>query len=82
MDGVDSRELRRNTRSPLERVEQGEELAITVQGRPVAVLRPYVAPTTWMPRRQFLDLLNGHQADPGLTDDQRELARDATDDLA
>ena len=38
MGSVASRELRNRTRSLLDRVEAGESITITVDGRPVAVL--------------------------------------------
>jgi prevent-host-death family protein len=37
---VASRELRNNTRSLLERVEGGEEVTTTVNGKAIAVIRP------------------------------------------
>jgi prevent-host-death family protein len=77
---VASRELRNNTRALLERVESGESITITVAGRPVAVLKPAGRVLRWMPRAEFLRRLAGHQADPGLTAQLRELAPDTTDD--
>lgn len=72
------RELRNNTSEVLRRVEEGEELNVTVNGRPVARLVP-------LPRRpRFLpaEVLLAHQADPGLRDELRELLGDeTTDDL-
>ena len=40
MAEVASRELRNNTRAVLDRVEAGEAVTITVDGRPVARLEP------------------------------------------
>ena len=40
MTDVASRDLRNNTRALLERVEAGESITITVDGRPVATLEP------------------------------------------
>jgi len=80
MAEVGTRELRNNTRSLLERVERGEQITITVNGRPVALLQPIrAARPTWMPREEFL--ANLRQADPGLTEELKRLAPDTTDDL-
>ena len=49
---VASRELRNNTRELLDRVEAGETITITVEGRPVAVLQPDQSPAALaIPRR-------------------------------
>lgn len=78
---VASRELRNDTRSVLRRVEAGEDVVITVDGRPVAVLHPVGARPRWLTRRQFVDRFEGRQADPALAEDLRALAPDTTDDL-
>lgn len=46
MDSVGLRELRQNASELLRRVEQGEELLVTVAGRPAARLAP-VSPDHW-----------------------------------
>ena len=79
MGEVASRDLRNDTRGVLRRVEAGEDVTITVDGRPVAVLRPLATRPRWVPRAQFLERLR--QADAGLTADLRSLAPDTTDDL-
>ncbi len=81
MTEVASRELRNNTRSLLERVEGGEEVVITVDGRPMATLLPMGSRRQWISRAEFLHRVIGHQADAKLTDDLQELAPDTTDDL-
>lgn len=81
MTEVASRELRNNTRSLLERVEAGEEVTITVDGRPVAVLQPVGRRPRWLGRDEFIRLITAHQADSGLTRELAELAPDTTDDL-
>lgn len=81
MADVASRELRNNTRALLDRVEAGEDIRITVDGRPVAILVPVDRRPTALPRARFLRLIAAHQADPGLRDELRELAPDTTDDL-
>lgn len=82
MTEIASRELRNDTAGVLRRVEQGESLTITTNGRPVARLVPLPrsrrAP---IPRDELIRRLRKYQADPGLRDDLRELAGDTTDDL-
>lgn len=82
MQHVASRELRNQTRSLLDRVAAGEEIAITVDGRPVAILAPLPHRTRWMSRESFLRNIAIHQADPGLQQELEDLAPDTTDDLA
>jgi prevent-host-death family protein len=70
------RELRNNTSEVLRRVENGEELDVTVNGRPVARLVP-------LPRRRTSlswDEIRAHQADPGLLAELREMLSDETTD--
>jgi prevent-host-death family protein len=81
MGDVASRELRNNTRALLERVEAGESITITVDGRPAAVLTPVSGRRRWMPREEFARAILRHQADPGLNEELRGLAPDATDDI-
>jgi prevent-host-death family protein len=78
---VPSRELRNKTREVLMRAEAGEEIAITVDGRPVASLVPLRGRRRWMPRDEFLQLFEGAQADPGLARELKELVPDTTDEL-
>lgn len=81
MSEVASRELRNSTRSLLDRVESGETLTITVDGRPTAVLAPIGRRPRWVPRDEFASTVLAHQADPGLTQDLDELAGEMTDEL-
>lgn len=81
MGDVASRELRNHTRDLLDRVEAGESIRITVDGRPVAVLAPLEAQPRWMARDAFIRTVLNHQADAGLRDDLRDLAPDTTDDI-
>jgi prevent-host-death family protein len=81
MADVASRELRNDTRGVLRRVEAGEAVTITVDGRPVAVLRPVGRRHRWVPRAEFVRSVLAHQADAGLTADLADLAPDTTDDL-
>jgi prevent-host-death family protein len=79
---VASRDLRNDTAGVLRRVQAGEDITITVKGRPVAVLsaaRP--SGRRWLTKTEFLQRLPHAQADPGLRDDLAALAGDTTDDL-
>jgi len=82
MSTVASRELRNDTAGVLRRVQAGEEVTITVNGRPVAHLTA-VRPTRrrWLPRAELVARLRRAQADPGLRDDLARLAGETTDDL-
>lgn len=81
MSEVASRELRNNTRSLLDRVEAGEEVTITVDGRPVAVLQPVGRRPRWLGRGEFVRGVGSHQADAALRRELANLAPDSTDDL-
>ncbi|HEY8693100.1 MAG TPA: type II toxin-antitoxin system prevent-host-death family antitoxin [Chloroflexota bacterium] len=80
MAEIASRELRNRTAEVLRRVEQGESVTITVNGRPVAVLEP-VHGRRWMPKAEFISKVLSVQADPGLTRELAVLIPDTTDDL-
>ena len=82
MTEVGSRDLRNDTAGVLRRVQAGEDITITVKGRPVAVLSP-AGPQRrhWLTKAEFLQRLRRAQADPGLRDDLAALAGDTTDDL-
>lgn len=81
MPEIASRELRNSTRSLLNRVESGETLTITVDGRPTAVLAPIGRRSRWVSRTEFASTVLVHQADPGLADDLGELADEMTDEV-
>ena len=78
---VASRELRNDTRGLLRRVEAGEDVVITVDGRQVAALRPIGHRRQWLSRSEFVHRFSGRQADRALADELRDLAPDTTDDL-
>ena len=78
---VASRELRNNTRAVLDRVEAGETVTITVDGRPVARLEPVHTRPRWMSKHDFIRLVLPAQADPGLAKLLREVVPETTDDL-
>ncbi|HEV2087766.1 MAG TPA: type II toxin-antitoxin system prevent-host-death family antitoxin [Cryptosporangiaceae bacterium] len=79
---VASRELRNDTAAVLRRVEAGEEVVITVNGRPVAELvRVRDQRRRWLGRSELLRRLRTSQADPGLSADLARLSGETTDDL-
>lgn len=81
MAEVASRELRNATRSLLDRVESGETLTITIDGRPVAVLAPLGRRPRWVPRSEFASMVLANQADAGLAADLDEIAGGTTDEI-
>ena len=81
MTVVASRELRNNTRSLLDRVDAGEVITISVDGREVAELRPVARTRRWMPRSEFVHRIVPAQADAALRSELRDLSPDTTDDL-
>lgn len=81
MTDVASRELRNNTRAVLARVEAGESITITVDGRAVATLEPVRRRRSWMTREEFVREILTHQADPGLREELQALNPDTTDDI-
>ena len=79
MSDVASRDLRNNTRALLDRVEAGESITITVDGRPVATLEPPRRRPRFVSRDVFIREVMSHRADAGLRADLRGLAPDDTD---
>jgi prevent-host-death family protein len=82
MAEVASRELRNDTAGVLSRVQGGEDVVITVNGRRIARLIP-IQPVRrrWLPRAELVRRLRVAQADPGLRGELAELVGDTTDDL-
>jgi prevent-host-death family protein len=79
---VASRDLRNDTAGVLRRVQAGEEVTITVNGRPVAQLLPLVHNRRrWLPRAELIARLRAGQADPGLRADLARLDDDTTNEL-
>jgi prevent-host-death family protein len=82
MSEVASRDLRNDTAGVLRRVQAGEDITITVKGRPVAVLSAAQHQRRrWLTAKEFLARLQRAQADPGLREDLAALVGDTTDDL-
>lgn len=79
---VASRELRNHTRRLLERVEAGEELGITIDGRPVARITGLGSQRPrWIARDAFFEAVEAVSSDARLASDLDELAPETTDDL-
>jgi prevent-host-death family protein len=79
---VASRDLRNDTAAVLRRVQAGERVTITQNGRPVAELVPLRrAGRSWIGRAELVARLRVAQADPGLRADLDRIAGDMTDDL-
>jgi prevent-host-death family protein len=80
---VASRELRNDTAGVLARVQRGDVVTITVNGKPVAQLAPLQRARRrhWIGRDDLSRRLFRGQADPGLRDDLNALTGDTTDDL-
>lgn len=81
MNFVAVRDLRNNTRQVVERVNAGETVTITVDGRPVGELRPLASKPRFIDRTAFVERVLPRQADPGLAAELDVLAPDTTDDL-
>ncbi len=81
MGSVASRELRNNTRALLDRVNSGESITITVDGRAVATLEPIVGRSRWISRERFVGFVLAAPADAALRRELREMLPDTTDDL-
>jgi prevent-host-death family protein len=82
MSEVASRELRNDTAGVLRRVQAGEDVVITINGKPVARLVPVQRTRReWLGRTELVRRLTVARADPGLRADLARLAGDSTDDL-
>jgi prevent-host-death family protein len=77
VETVGLRELRQNASDLVRRVEEGEEITITVAGRPGARLVPAVA-RTWRRWTDVAELFAG-PADPSWHLDREEIAHDLRD---
>lgn len=71
METVGLRELRQQASELVRRVEAGDEILITVAGRPSARLVP-VAPRTWRTWEEVSDILHG-PADPDWEEDMNRI---------
>jgi prevent-host-death family protein len=81
MRDIPARDLRNDVSAVLRRVERGERLRVTVNGRPVAELRPLPQRPSSVPWSEFVRGADQWRADPGLTTQLRELLPETTDDV-
>lgn len=72
MKMIPQRELRNHCDEILRQAESGEQFAITVEGRPVAVLGPYQG-RQWVPREELFRILKTHPPDATLLEDLQEM---------
>ncbi len=77
MATVPQKDLRNKIGEVLRRAEAGEEITITVSGRPVAHLGP-ARTRQWVPSAQLDELWNS-PADPTLEQDLEKLGGELTD---
>ena len=77
MAEVASRELRNHTHEVLQRVEAGEELTVTVSGRPIARLLPLPRRRPYLTATELL----ANRADAKLADELKELFAETTADI-
>lgn len=77
MATVPQKELRNHVGEVLRRAEAGEEITITVSGRPVAQLGP-ARTRQWVPSTQLADLWAA-PADPALEQDLETMGGELTD---
>ena len=72
MKTIAQRELRNHSGEILRQAEAGQQFAVTVDGRPVAVLGPYQK-RQWVPREEVLKILRSLPSDSTFFEDIREL---------
>lgn len=75
------RELRNQTSRILRRVEAGEEITVTIDGRPVADLVPHSGRRRFVPREELIRFLESREPTPELRRDVQRLVSDTTDDV-
>jgi prevent-host-death family protein len=68
---ISHHELQEHSDEILQQAETGQEFTITVDGRPVAVLRPLQA-RQWVQKEEFLKILQAQGPDPTFLDDVQE----------
>ncbi|MCC6765299.1 MAG: type II toxin-antitoxin system prevent-host-death family antitoxin [Deltaproteobacteria bacterium] len=80
-DEVPVRDLRNHTTRVLRRVERGERVRVTINGRPVAEIRPLARRREVVPWDELSRALEVCRADAGLLDDLRMAVPDTSDDV-
>ena len=72
MKTIPQREMRNHSGDILRQAEAGEHFAITVDGRPVAVLGPFQK-RQWVSRADVLKIVRSHTTDSTLIEEVAEL---------
>lgn len=78
---IAARELRNDISGVLRRAEAGEEMTVTVSGRPVARLVPLSHKRSAMPWEELVRRLGDRRPDPGMDELLAELRSETTDDI-
>jgi prevent-host-death family protein len=81
MTTIPLRELRNNASQVVRRVEAGERLTVTVDGRPAADLIPHSGRRRFASRDDLIRFFSSRTPTPTLRDDVRRLVPDTTDDV-
>ena len=81
MTTIPLRELRNNASQVVRRVEAGERLTVTVDGRPAADLVPHTGRRRFASREDLVRFFSSRTPTPTLRDDVRRLVPDTTDDV-
>ncbi|MBW4042915.1 MAG: type II toxin-antitoxin system prevent-host-death family antitoxin [Acidobacteria bacterium] len=82
MSSVASRDLRNHTADVLRTVAGGTAVTVTVNGSPVAEIRPIRSGRPrFLTKADLVEIVARHQADAGLTSELQHLAGETTDDL-
>lgn len=81
MKVIPLRELRNNASKVVRRVEAGERLTVTVDGRPAADLVPHTGRRRFASREELIQFFSSRRATPTLREDVRRLVPDTTDDV-
>ena len=81
MSSITVRELRNEVSDIVRRAESGEELTVTVNGRPAARIVPLVTKPRSLPWHTLIAAMDRAAADPELADDLASALTGTTDDL-
>jgi len=81
LEQIALRELRNQTSRILRRVEAGERLTVTIDGRPVVDLVPHSGRRRFLSRDELVRLLEARRPTPDVRRDVRQLVPDTTDDV-
>jgi len=81
MSTISVLQLRNEVSEIIRRAEAGEEMTVTVNGRPAARLVPLSLKPRSLPWRVFADAIEHSAADRALLDDLAGVLVDSTDDI-